>query len=235
MNRNQEVQNIINSFKNINGTVYVLEAGCGSLSRFEFGSNFHITGIDISSKQLERNENVNEKILGDLQTYKLQVDQYDIIMCIDVLEHLSKPNQALNNLFGAIKRDGIAVLSSPDPLSVKGLVTKFTPHWFHVFIYRRIYKLPNAGKEDTAPFKTFLRFRMSKNAVIKRANSYGFKCELDHSTDALLSSNWVSNSFRNKSILLYSMLRFIVIFLKIITFNLIGESEYTLVLRNKKQ
>ncbi len=100
MTRNLEVQNIIDTFSKKNRTVNVLEAGCGSLSRFEFGSNFHITGIDISSKQLERNENVNEKILGDIQTYKLQDNQYDIIMCIDVLEHLSKPHQALNNLFG---------------------------------------------------------------------------------------------------------------------------------------
>ena len=65
--------------------VTVLEAGCGSLTYLNFGSRSRVIGIDISREQLDRNEVLDERILGDLETYSLAEDAYDAIVCWYVL------------------------------------------------------------------------------------------------------------------------------------------------------
>lgn len=224
-----DIQQIINGFNSNNGEVSVLEAGCGSLSRFDFNSKYSITGIDISSKQLDRNENIHRKIKGDIQTYKFESNSFDIIICYHVLEHLAKPVLALNNFFNSIKNNGVIIISCPDPLSLKGLVTKLTPLWFHVFVHKHIYGQNYAGTEDHGPFKTYMRFSMSKNSIIKRAEQNGLHCEVNLSGDAL--DGWAGDSFRQKTPILFYLLKTSAKLLKIISFGRIGNSEYTLVLR----
>lgn len=50
-----------------------------------------------------------------------------------------------------------AILAAPNLYSLKGLVTKYTPHWFHLFVYKFVYGNPNAGKPGVGPFPTFLK------------------------------------------------------------------------------
>ncbi len=52
--------------------VEVLEAGCGSITRLNVPSNFNVTGIDISQKQLDRNRYLNNKICADIQEYDFE-------------------------------------------------------------------------------------------------------------------------------------------------------------------
>lgn len=73
----------------------ILEAGCGSTSHIHFNNEFFLTGIDISEKQLARNQKLNKKILGDIQTYNFPPKSFDIIVCWYVLEHLIYPLFAL--------------------------------------------------------------------------------------------------------------------------------------------
>src|ERR1700722_3911030 len=74
----------------------VLEAGCGSASRCHFRSS-QAVGIDISQEALDRNTHLDEKILGDIQTFRLEASSFDVIFCWDVLEHLERPEKALAN------------------------------------------------------------------------------------------------------------------------------------------
>jgi len=153
--------------------VRILEAGCGSASYLCWAPGSHITGMDISQKQLDRNETVSEKIRGDIQTYQLPPSSYDVIICWDVLEHLPHPELAIKNFVRAIRPDGLIILAFPNVVSVKGLIAKFTPHWFHVWVYRHFLGIKDAGKDDTAPFKTFLRFSISPRAIRNTARRLG--------------------------------------------------------------
>src|SRR4051812_43966697 len=76
---------------------HVLEAGCGSASHISIAADACLTGIDISEKQLARNQALDEKILGDVQSYALPESRFDVIICWDVLEHLPHPELALEN------------------------------------------------------------------------------------------------------------------------------------------
>lgn len=158
-------------------TIRVLDAGCGSSLCLNIAQNIHVVGIDISEKQLQGNTNVNEKILGDIQTYDLPPSSFDVIVCWDVLEHLSDPQKALLNFKRAIKENGIIVLKLPNVLSTKGLLTKFTPLWFHVWAYRHICGSKEAGTDGRGPFKTFLRFSIRSTAIERFALKNGFLIE----------------------------------------------------------
>ena len=142
----------------------ILEAGCGSGSHIQIPGDAHVTGIDISPAELDKNTIVSVKIVGDIQTYRLPQNSFDMIVCWDVLEHLKNPKAALESFFDAIKPGGVMVLAFPNVYSVKGIVAKFTPLWFHEFVYRRIYgqKFGQPGLEN---FPTFLKWDIGPRRI----------------------------------------------------------------------
>jgi 2-polyprenyl-3-methyl-5-hydroxy-6-metoxy-1,4-benzoquinol methylase len=85
----------------------VLDAGCGRNLHLGYPGldlrSAYVTGIDISQSALDQNENVDVKILGDLQTYPLEREAFDVVICQDVLEHLPRPNEALANMARALR------------------------------------------------------------------------------------------------------------------------------------
>jgi len=150
----------------------VLEGGCGADSYFKLGSEVELVGIDISREQLDRNRYLNVKILGDLQTYPLPSHDFDVIICWNVIEHLSRPTAALENMFQATKPGGLVILGFPNLFSFKGLATKFTPFWFHKWSYQFV------GFKDDTPFPTYLRCSMLPKRVVDLARRSGFSVEL---------------------------------------------------------
>jgi ubiquinone/menaquinone biosynthesis C-methylase UbiE len=130
--------------------IRLLEAGCGSASQIRFNAAVHVVGIDIAPEELEKNRAVQEKILGDIQDYPLPEAEFDVVVCWMVLEHLPRPRQALVNMFRAAKPGGIVILGFPNLASIKGLVTKFTPFWFHNVLYRSTVRLFSLGQWRSA-------------------------------------------------------------------------------------
>jgi 2-polyprenyl-3-methyl-5-hydroxy-6-metoxy-1,4-benzoquinol methylase len=155
----------------------VLEIGCGELCHLNFGNNPHIVGIDISAKQLERNTTLDEKIVANIEEYKLPEMEYDVIVAWWVLEHLCQPNLVLQNCQQALKENGVIILVSPDPNALKGLITKFTFQWFHVFTSRYIFGYLKAGVEEQGPFKTYLKKSMSIQSIKNFAKNNNLSVE----------------------------------------------------------
>ena len=134
-------------------------------------------GIDISSRQLERNRHLAERIQGDLQTYPLPEGSFDVVICWEVLEHLPEPEAALSNLGRALKPDGLMILALPNLMSVKGLATKLTPHSFHLWFYRNVYRSEKRGEDDGGPFPTYFRRAISPNGIRRFAAANGLRVE----------------------------------------------------------
>jgi SAM-dependent methyltransferase len=143
----------------------VLDAGCGSSSYVKTPETAHRVGIDISAEQLRRNTFVDEKILGDIQVYELPSASFDVIICWWVLEHLRDPVNVMRRFQEALRENGIMILAVPNVLSTKGLATKLTPYWFHVWIYRALYGEKMAGAPGHPPFRTWLRFAISPGGI----------------------------------------------------------------------
>ena len=149
--------------------ITILEAGCGSMSHFRHPANARLVGIDISEDQLEKNTLLQEKIHGDLEEYVLPANAYDLIICWDVLEHLPKPQKALSNFARAVAPGGLILLASPNVLSLRGLLTKISPHWLKVLYYRYVVGQRDAGRPGTYPFKSYHRLSISPRSIEKFA------------------------------------------------------------------
>lgn len=139
--------------------VEVLDGGCGASGRLRLPESAHLTGIDISETEVSKNSRVDRQILGDLQTYPLESGVFALGICWDVLEHLSDPLSALTNMRRALAPEGILIIGAPNPLSLKGLVTKFTPHWFHRLFYKRLMH------SEREPFETFMRWTLTPRSI----------------------------------------------------------------------
>lgn len=152
---------VVNSAKKAGRRLDVLEAGGGSLSHLPLPPDVDVTVVDISPEQLERNQYAKTKVLADLHEVELPRDRYDLVVCWDVLEHLENPAVVAEKLLASTKPGGFLVIAAPNQNSLTGLITKFTPHWFHVAVYRHLFDSPNAGKPGYAPFPTFMRSSMA--------------------------------------------------------------------------
>jgi hypothetical protein len=72
-----------------------------------------------------------------------------------VLEHVPYVEAALAGFFQSLKRGGLILIGAPNPRSLSGLVTKYTPHWFHIWFYRHVVGKKSAGLPGEPPFPTY--------------------------------------------------------------------------------
>jgi SAM-dependent methyltransferase len=135
-------------------TLDVLEAGGGSAGHVPLPNNVRITTIDISAEQIARNTYANEALVGDLQTFDYGNRRFDLIICWDVMEHLQTPMAAMERFAGILKPGGQILIVGPLPNTLKGLITKYTPHAVHVAFYRHALGSTTAGQPGHAPFPT---------------------------------------------------------------------------------
>ena len=150
----------------------VLEAGCGSTSHITLPEGSLVTGIDISERQLARNTGLFEAVLGDLQSHRWPANSFDLVLCWDVLEHLPAPREAIARMVEGLSPGGLIVLALPNLLSLKGLVTKFTPYSFHVAFYRYVI---GDTRASTAwdQFPTYLKYDCAPTVIRKQAVDAG--------------------------------------------------------------
>jgi SAM-dependent methyltransferase len=138
--------------------VRMLDAGCGKKRPVPIARERYVVGLDISGSQLEKNSALDEGILGDVQTYPLEPEDFDAVVCWNVLEHVEKPRLALRNFERALKPGGVLVMAVPHVRSIKGVVTRYTPFWFHKLAWRRLFGVepsfepfPTVMSGDIAP------------------------------------------------------------------------------------
>ncbi len=135
-------------------TIQIYEAGGGSLSYLpaQLLETADVTAVDIDDAQLQKNSYAKTKIRGDIQVTEFPPRSFDLVACNFVIEHLDRPDLAINRFFTALKPGGLVFIAAPNPRSFTGFVTKYTPHWFHVLCYRLLLGNKNAGQPGHAPF-----------------------------------------------------------------------------------
>jgi SAM-dependent methyltransferase len=157
--------------------VRIYEAGGGSVSvlPLERFAGFHVSVVDIDPEQLRQNAYADEKILGNIETYSLPPGSVDLVVCHNVIEHLDRPDSAIRQFRSALAPGGLLFISAPNPASLFGAITKYTPHWFHVWVYRVILRDRNAGKPGQHPFPTVYHPVVSPDAFLEFCTKLGFE------------------------------------------------------------
>lgn len=103
----------------------VLDAGSGfgqytwRMSRMN--KLWKIDSVDINSEQIDDcNQFFKKTGLSDRVTFRIQdltslndYNQYNIILSVDVMEHIKEDNLVFNNFFRSLKNNGVLIISTP--------------------------------------------------------------------------------------------------------------------------
>ena len=163
-----------------NRRLHVLEAGGGFFTHIRLPRDRRVAVLDISPEQLARNDYADDKILGDLEEFDGEPGRFDLVVCYDVLEHLGRPERALDNMARTLAPGGLLVIGCPNRDFLKGLITRFTPHFFHVWYYRRVRGDTKAGLPGHAPFPALLKPTMGLSEILAAARSHDLEVLATH-------------------------------------------------------
>lgn len=123
----------------------ILDIGCGSgtLSFYLSKNRNYVTGIDISKSAIDCCKK-NSKMLGLKNIYfevfnfpqEYPKKKYDIVILVEVIEHLNNIQKAFKTIFNLLNNDGILILSTPSPnaplLKIGGIARKFDKKVGHI-------------------------------------------------------------------------------------------------------
>jgi SAM-dependent methyltransferase len=157
--------------------IRIYEAGGGSTSYLppELLRSADITIVDIDDTQLRNNQYARSKICGDIQVQRFPPGSFDLIVCYNVIEHIERPDKAIDNFLEALAPGGLTFIAAPNPHSFSGLVTRYTPHWFHVWFYRAVLGNKDAGRPGNPPFPVVYHPLVSPHRLIEFCKSRGCK------------------------------------------------------------
>lgn len=160
-----------------NGELSVYEAGGGSTCFLpsDVLRRAHVTVVDIDQEQLRNNDYAQQTILGDIQTYRFAPGSFDLVTCYNVIEHIPDVEAALTGFFQSLKPGGLVVIAAPNPKSLSGVVTRCTPHWFHIWFYRHVRGRKLAGLPGQPPFPTFFHSLVAPAKLVAFAEQHGMR------------------------------------------------------------
>ncbi len=119
----------------------IADVGCGTghLLRY-IHDNFNpssLTGFEYSEAALR----VARTVLPDAEFHYLDIYEgtnlkFDIVFCVETLEHLLFPSKALKNLIDMISKSGVALLTVPDGRidTFEGHINFWSPESWEVFV-----------------------------------------------------------------------------------------------------
>jgi 2-polyprenyl-3-methyl-5-hydroxy-6-metoxy-1,4-benzoquinol methylase len=100
--------------------IEVLELGCAlgsTLSRIKFiWPNSDVHGVEYDESVAAIAGCINDVIRGDVETMAIpyEKEQFDYIICADVLEHLRDPEGAIKRFLPYLKKEGCFIVSVPN-------------------------------------------------------------------------------------------------------------------------
>jgi SAM-dependent methyltransferase len=191
---NRDLSNEVNSELAKLSDVKILEAGCGRRWLLNLpDTNYSLTGVDRDEKALqsriEDKKDLDEAIVGDLETISLPHDEFNMIYSSYVLEHIANAEKLLNRMLDWLRPGGILVLKIPIRESVFGFVTRVSPYWIHVLYHKYVLRLPNAGKPGHSPYPTYYHAVVSLQGMQQYADKNGLQIVFATSTDFAISKN----------------------------------------------
>lgn len=95
--------------------VKILDAGCGAGGTMEYMSRYgSVIGVDISQKMVEHCRNMGMPVYcTSVSELPFPDKEFDLVFCLDVLEHIPDEKQALKELIRVVRPGGIMVFTVP--------------------------------------------------------------------------------------------------------------------------
>jgi SAM-dependent methyltransferase len=149
----------------------ILEAGCGRRWAIDLEPlEYELTGVDLDGNALDHRRSVIHDldigILGDIRDPDVVPSGYfDVVYSAYVLEHIDGAQTVLENFIEWVRPGGLIVLRLPNLKSVHGWAARHTPYRIHVWVYRYLLSMRNAGKPGFGPYPTYHDSVLAPNAL----------------------------------------------------------------------
>lgn len=117
----------------------ILDFGCGegALSQRLADLGYHITSVDINEKDFKAKTDFVRLDFNDVDAVeefvKNNCDKYDMVLGIEVIEHIENPWNYIRQLKKMVRREGYVIVSTPNITSWYSRVRFFLTGRFHQF------------------------------------------------------------------------------------------------------
>lgn len=121
-------------------TVLDLGAGSGIYEHTNFrGLAARVCGIDPSPRVAE-NPHLDEASVGYAGSMPFEGRSFDVVFAWNVLEHLVAPENVFSEVSRVLKPGGVFVAKTPNQWHYIGLISRWTPRWFHEVVIARLFR-----------------------------------------------------------------------------------------------
>jgi len=129
---------LISKYK-VGGTVLDIGCSSGAFLGYLKGGPWKLHGIEPCQTAAERARATTgaEVFAGDVLEANLPLENFDVITCMDVLEHLLQPREVLRNVRKWLKPRGIFYVFVPNIMSWEARL--FRSHWFGLYLPRHVH------------------------------------------------------------------------------------------------
>lgn len=97
-----------------------LDIGCGTgawLARFKERGFNRLLGLDLQKREMP--ESVDFKMVNFDRGEKLPLGKYDVVTCLEVIEHIENIGHLLDLIRDTLSNDGVAIITTPNPESLR--------------------------------------------------------------------------------------------------------------------
>jgi SAM-dependent methyltransferase len=150
----------------------VLDIKAGE-QRFEIRRPIYVVGVDVLQAERGRRLDADEHRIMDLEQIEIESTEYDVVLCINVLEHARDPLALFPVIREGLKPEGVFVIELPNVVSLKGFLVRLTPWSVHRWFYARVLRA--ARGDHPAPSVHSLSLRPS--SLLAHARSGGWKVQ----------------------------------------------------------
>ena len=122
----------LNTIRKLKNKGKLLDIGCGEGELLDLARKYYQTeGIDISDYAVHSAISKGHKArTADISETKLPEQSYDIISAFNILEHLKRPHYSVENIFQALKNDGVLIGSVPSNFGLIGGLSTWISNFF---------------------------------------------------------------------------------------------------------
>jgi SAM-dependent methyltransferase len=164
----------------------VLDVGCGNgnISMALGSIGFNVVGVDIDATSIEKAkekntfQNIEFKII-DANSFSMN-DEFDAVVCSEVLEHLEVPSDLVGSIYRILKPGGILVATVPNGWGPREVLITKPMQWLHknkfdwpILLLKKLMGYSNTTRQSSNPDLTHIQF-FSFSAIQKLMLVKGF-------------------------------------------------------------